>query len=254
MASMKQNMALLRQCPTLKNIKEKLTAFGEKRGAPIGVISVEEGGPDRIYVKLVMRSEASVRQLDASRTEVRTPVRKDEVIDFMIRITDRVQKLGYLEVYKGGASQLNSIGTFLSGDLKTSIQADVINIENLVGLHDALTAAVGAEAAIKGASVANYKHDEEVVGSFSPRFSATSDAIGFIAGLGSLTEEGGPRLRRLTLAWKYDKKKIRLSVTPDSCYSLSCHPDNEEYARNIVRRIAGVPTLDNTTPPAEAAE
>lgn len=245
MASFKHNVLKVRELPSLQYAIDKLNEAKQHQlpQDQTSIIDVESSN-DKMWVTLLCHNQTSVNQYNAAiKTMQSISTSKDIEVKFSLFLIDAVNHVGCIEVYTGGASVVDIVQKFVAGilDGDSPVMIDIMGIDDLMTMHPKLEGIVGSShTAIKGATIAKYKYDEEVVGSYSPKFATTLDAISFVTQLGPMDEPKETKMKNITLAWRNGTSRISVKITPDCCFTISAPADQEDHARSVVRRLVGI--------------
>lgn len=238
MPSMKQNMGMLRNCPPIDELYPLIEAHGMPEDARIGIFEHAKQARS-ITVTLKVSGQLTVKQIDAkTKAKTVTTVDKVDFIRFRV-IPDTISGHGIVEVYDGNAKTVEEVQQFLRDGLATEIAGEPIDVDP-IALFSKLQDAV-KRAELKSAKLAGYQHDEQVVGPYSPRFATSAEGVEFLER--QLESKPAPRLKSITTAWKRDKKKCGITITPESCFRVNFAEGKEDYVTDVVRYLVGAPRL-----------
>lgn len=219
-----------------------LQAQGMPENEKYGVADVEE---HTTYVDALMveHKTVNVKRVDRDTKEVSSvEVAKDETYLFSVHphLTDDQSTL---EVYDGSAKACEAVGAFLlelagspAEGQEQRMLVEPFMVDLLVGFRR-LQEILG-EAHLVQARIKNYPADETdlAMGAYSPKFKTSQDGYEFLEGLDEDSE-----VVSIKVAWKYGKRKVNLTITPNAAFQFSCKDEDEDRVREALRVLVGVP-------------
>jgi len=223
MATYKLNIARVRGCPEPPQLAEALEAFGLPENDAFGVLN-HSLTPRAVFGTVVRKVQQAVQRLDAEAREVTAAsVEKVQVLPFAIRPDAEV-----LELYEGGASGIEQMGTFLSGSLGLPavvepIELDVPRVlEKLMGMTERFQ--------LRSVRVSDYAHNSYMAGPYAPKFLDTEHGREFL-------EEYAESVTAASVRFSAPAAMATANLSPKACFSFSCHEDDRSVVQSILRKL-----------------
>jgi hypothetical protein len=224
MASFKLNIARIRGCPKPEEVEAALSEFGLPETEEFGVLSHSATG-EAVFATIIRKTQQAVQKLDEETNEVTsTAVEKITVYPFAVRPQTEV-----LEIYSGPAGGIEQLGVFFSSCLAFPTLTEPVELDILSAIEK--LAAETQRFQLRSARVSDYAHTSYMAGPYTPKFLDSEHGKDFL-------NEHAEHLQSASVKFQGPSGRVNLTLSPKTCFSFSCHEDDQPAVQSILRKLA----------------
>lgn len=223
MASFKLNFARIDGCPAPAAVAKLMEKFGLPESEEFGVLS-HQASESALFATIIRRTQQAVPRLDPETKELTAaPVERVTVYPFAIK-----PSTGRLELYAGAAAGIEQVGAFLSSCLGLPTLVEQLDLD----LPSALEKLAGATKAfqLRSIRVKEYAHNSYMVGPYAPKFLDSEHGKDFL-------QEHLETVTSAAVQFAGPKGKVRVSLSPNACFSYSCNEDDQAAVQAVLRKL-----------------
>lgn len=225
MASFKINFAVCKGLAGPADMVDALEQFGLAETEEIGVLHASAAA-GAAFGTLVRRSWLAVQKLDAETHEVLSEnVERITLLPF-----GAFHKQDRLEVYAGSAKAIEEVGGFLASGLAMAVVTEPFELD-LLALVESLIKET-KKFQLRAVRVSDYAANSYMIGAYTPKFMDTDHGLKFM-------EEYAAVLKTVQVRFAGPSGRVNVTLTPNACFSYSCHEDDQPEVQRILRALVG---------------
>lgn len=264
MSSFKLNIGLVRDCPPLITLKAALETVGRPSDKDYGVLAVHDISDGRLEFGLFRTKEVKLQKVEKTDGSLSRPITyKDELYEAMIRLqpatvaeggsetadesTEQVaqptERIGVLEVYTGSAKAAGKVGEFLS-ILELADQNPTVEFIPQVIMGSVQKLLEWCKTVkVVSAKVVAYKdtNDDSLTGTYTVKFGKEVPAPNAL----SFIQDHADMLDSVKIKCRVEgmKKDMTIVLRGSAYFTITANEADETAAKNVGRRLAGIPTI-----------
>lgn len=225
MATYKINIATCRGLDKPAAIVKAMEEYGLADKQEMGVLHASTAGP-AAFGTLVRRTNLAVQRLDnKTRQVVSDQVEKVTLIPF-----GAFPEAEQIEVYAGSAATIKEVEAFLAGALTMAVVVDVIELDVIAAVQKMMKTAQKFQ--LRAVRVTDYAASSYMMGPYAPKFMDTEHGLKFL-------DEYAEGIKTVQVRFAAPAGRATATLTPNACFSFSCHEDDQPHVQEVLRKLAG---------------